>query len=65
MNRALTVDPEDRYHGTPIAVEHPDLVRRIAAAGHEAGSHGLSLDLIYVAVYDAKPAARPWNALPS
>ena len=31
----------------PIAREHPGLVRRIAAAGHDIGSHGVSHDLIY------------------
>jgi polysaccharide deacetylase family protein (PEP-CTERM system associated) len=32
---------------SPIAQEHPTLVRRIAEAGHDIGSHGLSHDLIY------------------
>jgi polysaccharide deacetylase family protein (PEP-CTERM system associated) len=31
----------------PTASEHPGLVRRIAAAGHDIGSHGLSHDLLY------------------
>ena len=31
----------------PIALEYPELVRRIAAAGHELGCHGWSHDLIY------------------
>ncbi len=31
----------------PVAVEHPALVRRIAAAGHEIGCHGWSHDLLY------------------
>jgi polysaccharide deacetylase family protein (PEP-CTERM system associated) len=31
----------------PIAEEHPELVRQIAAAGHDIGSHGVSHDLIY------------------
>ena len=31
----------------PAVREHPDLVRRIADAGHEIGSHGQSHDLIY------------------
>lgn len=31
----------------PLAQEHPDLLRRIAAAGHDIGSHGESHDLIY------------------
>jgi polysaccharide deacetylase family protein (PEP-CTERM system associated) len=30
-----------------VAHEHPTLLRRIAAAGHDVGSHGLSHDLIY------------------
>jgi polysaccharide deacetylase family protein (PEP-CTERM system associated) len=30
-----------------IAHEHPDILRRIADAGHDIGSHGLSHDLIY------------------
>jgi len=30
-----------------IAKEHPSLLRQIAAAGHDVGSHGLSHDLIY------------------
>jgi polysaccharide deacetylase family protein (PEP-CTERM system associated) len=32
---------------TPTAHEHPDLIRRIAAAGHDLGSHGTSHDLLY------------------
>jgi polysaccharide deacetylase family protein (PEP-CTERM system associated) len=32
---------------SPVAHEHPALLRRIAEAGHEVGSHGLSHDLIY------------------
>lgn len=31
----------------PIALEHPDLVRRIATEGHEIGCHGWSHDLLY------------------
>jgi len=31
----------------PIAQEHPDLVRAIAAGGHELGCHGWSHDLLY------------------
>lgn len=31
----------------PIAVEHAPLLRRIADAGHDIGSHGTSHDLIY------------------
>ena len=31
----------------PVALEHPDLVRRIAAEGHELGCHGWSHDLVY------------------
>jgi polysaccharide deacetylase family protein (PEP-CTERM system associated) len=31
----------------PIARDRPDLVRRIAAAGHEIGCHGWSHDLLY------------------
>lgn len=31
----------------PIALEHPDLVRRVAAAGHELGCHGWSHDPLY------------------
>ena len=30
-----------------IAQRHPDLVRRIAAAGHEIGSHGFAHELVY------------------
>lgn len=30
-----------------IAKEHPELLRQIAAAGHEIGSHGESHDLVY------------------
>jgi polysaccharide deacetylase family protein (PEP-CTERM system associated) len=30
-----------------IAERHPDLLRRVAAAGHELASHGLAHDLIY------------------
>jgi polysaccharide deacetylase family protein (PEP-CTERM system associated) len=30
-----------------IAQEHPDILRRIADAGHDIGSHGLSHDFIY------------------
>ena len=32
---------------SPIANEHRSLVERIASAGHDIGSHGLSHDLIY------------------
>jgi polysaccharide deacetylase family protein (PEP-CTERM system associated) len=32
---------------SPIAREHPELVRRIADAGHDIGSHGVSHDFIY------------------
>jgi polysaccharide deacetylase family protein (PEP-CTERM system associated) len=32
---------------SPIAREHPTLLRRISDAGHDIGSHGLSHDLIY------------------
>ncbi|HMB68897.1 MAG TPA: XrtA system polysaccharide deacetylase [bacterium] len=31
----------------PIARDHPDMVRGIAAAGHEIGCHGWSHDLLY------------------
>jgi polysaccharide deacetylase family protein (PEP-CTERM system associated) len=31
----------------PVARDNPDLVRRIAVAGHDIGSHGVSHDLIY------------------
>ncbi|MBZ0267790.1 DUF3473 domain-containing protein [bacterium] len=31
----------------PTVEEHPELVRRIAAAGHEIGCHGWSHDLLY------------------
>ncbi len=31
----------------PVADEHPQSVRRIAAAGHEVGCHGWSHDLLY------------------
>lgn len=31
----------------PIAREHPELLRRIADAGHDIGSHGTSHDLLY------------------
>jgi polysaccharide deacetylase family protein (PEP-CTERM system associated) len=31
----------------PLAQEHPELVRTIAAAGHELGCHGWSHDLLY------------------
>lgn len=31
----------------PIAIEHPQLLRRISEAGHDIGSHGTSHDLIY------------------
>src|SRR5262249_52423231 len=31
----------------PVAEEHPELVRRIADAGHEVGCHGWSHDLLY------------------
>jgi polysaccharide deacetylase family protein (PEP-CTERM system associated) len=31
----------------PVAEQHPDLVRRTAASGHEIGCHGWSHDLIY------------------
>ena len=39
-------------HGTffllgPVVQEHPGLVRRIAAEGHELGCHGWSHDLVY------------------
>lgn len=37
---------------SPTAKEHPDVVRRVADAGHEVGSHGESHDL----VYDMTPA---------
>jgi polysaccharide deacetylase family protein (PEP-CTERM system associated) len=30
-----------------VAREHPDVLRRIAGAGHDIGSHGVSHDLIY------------------
>jgi len=32
---------------SPIADSYPQLVRRIVAAGHDIGSHGLSHDLLY------------------
>jgi polysaccharide deacetylase family protein (PEP-CTERM system associated) len=32
---------------SPTAREHPQLVRRVADAGHEIGSHGESHDLVY------------------
>jgi polysaccharide deacetylase family protein (PEP-CTERM system associated) len=32
---------------SPVVREHPALARRIADAGHEVGSHGLSHDLVY------------------
>jgi polysaccharide deacetylase family protein (PEP-CTERM system associated) len=51
-NRLLDLMARHSVRGTffilgPIAREHPELVRRIAAAGHEIGSHGTSHDLIY------------------
>jgi polysaccharide deacetylase family protein (PEP-CTERM system associated) len=30
-----------------IATEHPEVLRRIVAAGHDIGSHGVSHDLVY------------------
>lgn len=35
-----------------VAERHPDLVRRIAAAGHEIASHGTGHDLIYSLSHD-------------
>lgn len=31
----------------PLALEHPDLVKRIVSGGHELGCHGWSHDLVY------------------
>ena len=31
----------------PVAEKHPELVREIAAAGHEVGTHGYSHTLVY------------------
>jgi polysaccharide deacetylase family protein (PEP-CTERM system associated) len=50
--RVLAVLAEHRARATFfvlgwVAERHPDLVRRIAAAGHEVGSHGYAHQLLY------------------
>ena len=52
LGALLDLLAEHRVRGTffllgPVAEEHPELVRRIAAAGHELGCHGWSHDLLY------------------
>ncbi len=44
----------DRHHAkatffclSPTAKEHPDILRRLVAGGHDIGSHGESHDLVY------------------
>lgn len=51
-HRLLDVMAEFDVRGTffilgPVAREYPDLIRRIAAEGHELGCHGWSHDLVY------------------
>ena len=52
LDRLLELLAAAQVRGTffvlgPIAVERPELVRRIAAAGHELGCHGWSHDAVY------------------
>ena len=52
MNVILDLLAKHGYRGTffllgPVAEEHPQLVGRIASAGHEVGCHGWSHDLLY------------------
>ncbi len=52
LERLLDLLEEAGARGTffclgPIALEHPALVRRIVASGHELGCHGWSHDLLY------------------
>ncbi len=52
VDRLLDLMAERSVLGTffilgPIARDNPDLVRRIAAGGHEIGCHGWSHDLLY------------------
>ncbi len=52
LNLLLDVLAQRGYRGTffvlgPVAQEHPQLVRRLAEAGHEIGCHGWSHDLLY------------------
>jgi polysaccharide deacetylase family protein (PEP-CTERM system associated) len=52
LNVLLELLERHRARGTffmlgPLAVEHPELVRRVAAGGHEIGCHGWSHDLLY------------------
>jgi polysaccharide deacetylase family protein (PEP-CTERM system associated) len=52
LGRLLDLMAEAGARGTffllgPVALEHPELVRRIAVAGHEMGCHGWSHDLLY------------------
>lgn len=52
LERLLALLAERQVRGTffvlgPIALKYPDLVRAVAAAGHEIGCHGWSHDLLY------------------
>src|SRR5262245_31801841 len=52
LGRLLGLLAESQTRGTffilgPVAREHPELVRRIVAEGHEVGCHGWSHDLLY------------------
>ena len=52
LGRLLDLLAEHRTTGTffflaPIADRHPELLRRVADAGHEIGCHGWSHDLLY------------------
>ncbi len=52
MDVLLALLAERRHKGTffllgPVASEYPELVRRLAAEGHEIGCHGWSHDLLY------------------
>jgi len=52
LGRLLDLLAEHETHATffflgPIAERHPDLLARVAAAGHEIGCHGWSHDLLY------------------
>ncbi len=52
LNLILDLLAEHAYRGTffilgPVAIKHPQAIRRIADAGHELGCHGWSHALIY------------------
>ena len=42
-----------------VALRHPDLIRDLAAAGHEIASHGMFHELAFK--LGPKPSGRMWN----